>query len=136
MGLDKYRLPASVREGVWLELPDAPGDKFRVRLPSRYNREYTAAQQRAVAVSVGDDFKLKPDLAHVDFFAWQEARYQAFLEFCVLDLPPGLTKAQLNDEYRPGLEVLFNMASDLADMEDAEADATTKKNSKPAKLAS
>jgi hypothetical protein len=134
MSLDHYRLPASVREGVELELPEAPGEKFRVRLPSRYNREFQTAQQRAVAMTFGDDFK--PDLSRVDFFAWQEARHSAFLDHCVLEMPPGMTKEILAGDYRPALDALFELASELAEAEDDEAAATTKKNRKPSRLAS
>jgi hypothetical protein len=122
---ERYRLPASVRVGVLIELEGTEGAPFLVRLPSRYNREYTAAQQRAMGVSMDEDFR--PDFTKVDFVRWKEARLEAFLEHCVLEMPKGMTRELLATEYRPGLEALFDQASALADMEDEEAIEVTKK---------
>lgn len=125
MDFEAYRVPASAREGVDIELPAAPGAVFRVKLPTRYNREYAAAAQRALAVKLGADGR--PDFSQVDFAEWREARLAAFLEHCVVAYPDGLTREMLADEYRPGAEALFERAEELANAEEAEAIEATKK---------
>lgn len=125
MTFEAYRVPASAREGVEIALPEAPQAKFRVRLPSHYNRNYSVAAQRAMTVKIGPDGK--PDYSGVDFIAWREARLAAFLEHCVIEMPEGITREGLADEYRPGLEALFERAEELASAEEGEAIESTKK---------
>ena len=125
MDFEKYRVPASARDGVDIELEGTSGAVFRVRLPNHFNREYSAAAQRALAVRMGQDGK--PDLTQIDFVAWREARLDAFLQHCIVILPEGLTKDQLADEFRPGLQALFERAEELANDEEAEAVEATKK---------
>jgi hypothetical protein len=126
MDFARYRVPASARDGVDIDLPGTTGATFRVRLPSHYNREYSAAAQRALSMKLTADGK--PDLTTVDFLAWREARLAAFLEHCVIGFPDGLTRDDLADEYRPGLEALFERAEELANDEQVEAIETTKKS--------
>lgn len=125
MDFEAYRVPASARLGVDIELPGTTGAVFRVKLPSRYNRDYSAAVQRAMAMRVDENGK--PDLSSVDFVAWREARLAAFLDFCVIGYPEGLTREALAEEYRPGLEALFERAEELAADEEAEAIESVKK---------
>jgi hypothetical protein len=124
MDFERYRLPASVREGVVIELEGTEA-KFRVRLPSKYNREYQAAQQRGAKLTLRADGK--PDISKVDLLAWAAVRLEAFLEHCIVEMPKGMTREMLAGEYRPGLEALFERASEMADEEDAEAIETVKK---------
>jgi hypothetical protein len=125
MNLERYRVPASAREGVVIELDGTTDAAFRVRLPSHYNRPYSLAAARALAMRMGEDGK--PDLTQVDFVAWREARLMAFLEHCIVDLPEGLTREALADEFRPALQALFDRAEEMASDEEAEAIETTKK---------
>lgn len=124
--LERYRVPLSAREGVEIELDGSTG-KFLVKLPSRYNRAYTIAATRALAVKLGEDGKA--DLSATDFVAWREARLDAFLDHCVVTIPEGITREALAEEYRPALDALFEAAEELAEAEDAEAIETTKKSS-------
>lgn len=130
MDLERYRVPASVREGVVIELPGTKDAVFRVALPSEHNRAFSAAQQSALmgkaGMTMGDDGK--PDLTQVDFRKFQEARIEAFLQHCILDLPEGLTREALAGEYWPALKALFDRACDLAKDEAASAAAVTKKS--------
>lgn len=123
--LERYRVPLSAREGVEIELDGSTG-KFLVKLPSRYNRGYTAAATRALAVSLGEDGKA--DLSATDFVAWREARLDAFLDHCVVSMPEGVTREMLAGEYRPALDALFNRAEELAEAEDGEAIEAVKKS--------
>lgn len=125
MDFDRYRVPASAREGVDIALPGTTDAVFRVRLPTRYNRAYMAAAQRALAVKLGEDGRA--DLSAVDFVAWREARLAAFLDHCVIGIPEGLTREGLAEEYRPGLEALFAAAEELAEAEEEAAEAAEKK---------
>lgn len=126
MDLEQYRVPASVREGVNIDLPGSKGATFRVRLPSKYNRAFQGAQQRAAKMRLGVDGK--PDFSQVDFIGWQEARLDAFLEHCILAMPDGMTAELLAGDYRPALEALFEAASARAEAEDDEAAKTVKKS--------
>ncbi len=101
-----------------------------VALPSEHNRAFQAEQQRALVdegkVKLGEDNK--PDFSTVDFVAWKEARIKAFLDICILQLPDGLTKEMLAGDYYPGLEALFEKATDLAADEAKAAAIATKKS--------
>jgi hypothetical protein len=125
MDMELYRVPLSVREGVDIDLPGAKGATFRVRLPSKYNREYQHAHQRAVKMRVGSDGK--PDFTQTNVLEWQDARHEAFLDHCVVGMPEGMTREKLAGEYRPALEALYAKASEMAEAEDDEAIETVKK---------
>lgn len=130
MDFERYRVPKSVSEGVRIELPGTEGAPFLVALPSEHNRAFSAAQQRALmeggAVTLGPDNK--PEFSGVDFIRYREARIEAFLEHCILELPAGITRDLLRTDYYPGLVALFDKASDLADDEARAGDAATKKS--------
>jgi hypothetical protein len=125
MNLDKYRVPESARLGVWIELPDSDGARFRVRLPSEQNRAW---QRRMLSLMVAAGAVPKPD-GTVDRSAvdvnrmveWTEQRLLAFHELCVVECPPGIAHESLLDEYRPALEALFDAAMARVAAEDGEA---------------
>lgn len=130
MDFERYRVPASVREGVVIELPGTSDAPFLVALPSEHNRAFSAAQQRALMS--GGNVKLdadgKPEFSGADFAAFREARIEAFVEHCLLQLPDGITKEQLRGEYYPGLLALFQRATDMAEDEAKTGEAATKKS--------
>lgn len=126
-GLAKYRLPASVHVGVWIELPDAEGARFLVRLPTKYNRQYERAWKRALfdaATNVNPDGS--PSLRGFDAGALDDAQVVAFVEHCIVECPEGVTKEALTGEYWPAALALFKEAKRRADAEDGEADAAGK----------
>lgn len=129
MDFERYRVPASAVDGVTIELPGTEGAPFRVALPSEHNRAYSAAQQRALmeggTVTLGDGGE--PQFSGVDFVRYREARIEAFLEHCILEMPEGITKDLLRTAYYPGLIALFDRANDLAEDESKAGEAATKK---------
>jgi|SRR6516225_184639 len=126
MDFERYRVPASVREGVVIELPGTSEAQFLVALPSEHNRAYSAAVQRATPITLDDDDR--PDFSKVDYVSWQSARIEAFLQHCILRMPDGLTPEALRGDYYPGLVALFRCAEDLASDENDRAKAATKKS--------
>lgn len=125
MDFERYRVPASVRDGVWLELPGTSDARFLVSLPGEHNRAYQAALQRAMPMTV--DVEGKVQFPELDVVEWQGHRVEAFLEHCVRELPEGMTRELLRTDYYPGLVALFMRASDLAADEAAQASADAKK---------
>ena len=113
-----------------ITLPGTKDAAFLVALPTEHNRAFNAAQQRALmdggAVTLGPDNK--PEFSGVDFVRYREARIEAFLDHCVLQLPEGLTKELMRSDYYPGLCALYDRASDLADDEAKAGEAATKKS--------
>jgi hypothetical protein len=129
MDFERYRVPRSVSEGVPIDLPGTEGATFLVALPSEHNRAFAAAQQRALmeggTIALGADNK--PEFNGVDFLRYRDARIEAFLEHCILQLPDGITRDLLRTDYYPGLVALFDAATDLAESEAAKGEAATKK---------
>lgn len=130
MDFERYRVPKTVTEGVRLELPGTTGAAFLVALPSEHNRAFAAAQQRALMEggTVSLDADNKPEFSGVDFLRYRDARIEAFLEHCVLELPDGITRDLLRTDYYPGLVALFDMASDLAETEAQAGERAVKKS--------
>jgi hypothetical protein len=126
MDFERYRVPASARDGVWIELPGTQDAKFLVALPSEHNRAYNAALQRAMPIALGED--ARPEIGQLDFVEWQAMRVEAFLVHCVREMPEGMTADQLRTDFYPGLLALFTRASDLAAEESRSAVAQTKKS--------
>jgi hypothetical protein len=127
MDFERYRVPASVREGVWIELPGTKDARFLVALPSEHNRAYQAAVQKTIPVR-GEGNKTEVAFDKLNLVEWQGMRIEAFLEHCILELPTGITKELMRTEYFPGLVALFNKANDLSDDEAKTAKADLKKS--------
>lgn len=126
MSLERYRVPDSVRTGVWLELPDAPGARFRVRLPSRANREWqreVLKQMAASGMKVTAEGELDESAVDAqEMVNWAERRLIAFQRLCIVEGPPGFELDSLLDDYWPALGALFNLAAQQAAQEAAAAD--------------
>lgn len=127
MNLDRYRIPAAVREGVWIELPDAGGAKFLVRLPAASNRAWQREMLQRMAkcgVQITADGAIDANApgATEAMFRWQDGRLDKFLELCVMKGPDGFDLSSLADEFRPALQWLFDRAEALAEEETKEAD--------------
>jgi hypothetical protein len=128
MNLESYRVPAAVRDGVEIILPDSDA-VFRVRLPSRHNRAFTRALQAALFA----DVKLNPDgqfeAQRIDVARFRDTQLDVFCDHClIMPLPGGITLDQLRDDYFPALEALFSEAERLAGLIDTEGDAAKKKS--------
>lgn len=125
MDFERYRVPASVRDGVWLELPGTKEARFLVALPTEHNRAYHAALQRAMPMRLSGDGTAQ--MGELDFVEWQAMRIEAFLVHCLREMPAGMTADLLRTDFYPGLVALFKQASDLAEQEAKQAVADTKK---------
>lgn len=131
MSLDKYRLPASVTDGVAITLPDTDAP-FRVRLPTQLNRSWrkyvlqTLSEMGAKFDSTGDVQGVSLDPGRLA--EWEEARIAAFVDLCVVAYPNGLDRDALLGDYYPAAEALFAAALELAEKEDAAAGEAAKKS--------
>lgn len=126
MSLERYRVPASVWLGEWIELPHAGGERFLIKLPSAANREW---QREMLTLMVSAGVRLtdagEVDTAAVDrtaLIAFREKQLCAFARLCVIEGPPGFDLSQLTGEYWPALVALYERASARASEEAAQAD--------------
>ena len=125
MSLERYRVPASVWLGEWIELPQG-GARFLVKLPSASNREW---QREMLTLMVGAGVRLD-DAGEVDtqavdrtaLIAFREKQLCAFAQLCVIEGPPGFDLKQLTGEYWPALVALWEQASERASQEAASAE--------------
>jgi len=101
-----------------------------VALPSEHNRAFNAASQRALVdggnVTLGEDNK--PAFSGVDFVRYREARIEAFLDHCILQMPAGMTAELMRGDYYPGLCALYDRAADMAEDESKAGEVATKKS--------
>jgi hypothetical protein len=128
MDLERYRVPASVLEGVEIELPGSEDARFRVALPTESNRAFIAALQRQLVRRAAPAESGPPDFSVIDSLAFRDARIEAFREQCILEMPGELTRDQLGGEFWPALAALYERANDLATDEEAGAKAAVKKS--------
>lgn len=126
MDFERYRVPAAVRDGVWIELPGTKDAKFLVSLPTEHNRAYSAALQRALPLRL--DGTGHVGMGEFDYVEWQATRIEAFLTHCILEFPAGMTAEQMRTDYYPGLVALFTLATDMAEDDTKQAKAATKKS--------
>ena len=126
MSLEKYRVPPSAWTGEWIDLPDSPGDRFLVKLPSSANREW---QREMLKLMVSAGVRLT-DAGEVDanavdrasLITYREKQLTAFAKLCVIEGPPGFDLDLLTGEYWPALVALYERAMALADAEAAQAE--------------
>lgn len=128
MSLERYRVPASVREGEWIELPG--GARFLVKLPSSANRLWQRESLRLLAdrgdLKLGADGRV--DLTRLEgarMAEWIEERLKLFRRVCVIEGPSGFDLEALEDEYFPALEKLFELAEARAEAQAALVERAT-----------
>jgi hypothetical protein len=110
MGLESYKLDKSFSEGVDIRLDNAPDDVFRVKLPSQYNRGYTAALYGAMTISLEDgDVKAGGNLV-----ATRHAQEDAFVEYCLESLNGEPLPDGFVSDYPSAIQELITKSSELA----------------------
>lgn len=114
MNLERYRVPAGVWEGEWLELPDSDGARFLVKLPAPANREWQREVLELIAnAGVRLNDKGSIDTREVDagaFIAFRHKRLEAFARLCVVRCPEGFKHESLTQEFWPALAKLYELA--------------------------
>src|SRR5580765_2236380 len=128
MDLELYRVPAAVREGVTLTLPNTEAS-FRVRLPSQHNRPFSRAVQNAKFSDVKVTTDGNVEMGVINVPALRDQRISAFCDHClIMPLPGGMTLEALQGDYYPALDWLFTDAERLAAELDQEAITAKKKS--------
>jgi hypothetical protein len=126
MNLERYRVPAAVWEGEWLELPESGGAKFLVKLPASSNREW---QREALSlltdagVRVDEKGVVNTDaLGPPALIALRTRRLELFARLCVVRGPEGFDLSALSGEYWPALAALYDLAVERAKQQEQEVD--------------
>lgn len=118
MDLEQFKKPGHIQFEV-------EGQKFIFDLPTRWNKTYTREWQTYLAdhSKLGDDGKVTIEGANIADL--KDAQIASFLSNCYIEGP--LTKEQLNDDYYPLLDAVFDAASKIANEKEAETDNLVKK---------
>lgn len=124
LGMDKYKVPDQVI--LRLEGTEA---QFLITLPTRWNKPYTREWQGYLAESATTDEDGTVRIGRVNPREMLDNQQQAFVKHCIMKYPDGLDAELMLGEYLPATEALFTVAQELANEEEARADALSKKPS-------
>lgn len=123
-GFDKYKIPDQVK--LLLEGTDEP---FLVTLPTRWNKPYTREWQGYLAESTTTDGEGHLQMGKVNPREILDNQQKAFVNHCIIEYPKGVDADMMLGDYLIATESLFAVAQELANEEEARADALSKKQS-------
>lgn len=119
MGLELYKMPLGLTEGVDIPLPQTK-IKFRVMLPGNSNEEFSSQvmaemnAQNPIPVDISDD---EIQTIKVDPAVFVKVRKQIFFKTCIISaegLPKGMNIEEFFDEYELAKKFVFDKAVELA----------------------
>ena len=115
MSLDKlnsYKLDSAYKDGVVINLDDAPDVDFLVKLPGPYNRPYMAALYGSMNMGLNKDGELD---AKVNIVQTRQAQEDAFLAYCLISIDGQPAPDNFAEDYPKAIEELINKSNELVE---------------------
>lgn len=122
--LNAYKLDKAFTKGVDIELDDAPGVVFTVRLPSQYNRAYAQALFGAMDLKVGDDGQVNTS----NLMTTKYAQEDAFVQHCLIAIDGEEVPGDFLRDYPSAVTELMEKAVELANIIENKVETSVKKS--------